>query len=170
MLTSLMLAGCSQSQDAASSNELTSSDFEHFDGWLGNSAGALTKDQAHSGKYSTVVAPGQDYSLGYSNELGKLSPNWPSKITVGAWILSAGQTSAKMVIEVKPGNDNRPPLVWEGVDLSKAVTTFNKWQYVESTITMPAAAKPTSLLKVYLWGASTRQPVYLDDLKISLAQ
>lgn len=170
MLSGLVLTACSQNQNVNSRDNLTFNDFEHFDGWLGNSAGALTKDQAHSGKYSTVVGPGQDYSLGYSNELGKLSPDWPAKIKISAWVLTAGPTSSRMVIEVKPGNDNRPPLVWDGIDLSKAVTTYNKWQYVESTITMPETAKPTSLLKIYLWGASTRQPVYLDDLKISLAQ
>ena len=166
----ILLASCSQEQNAASNNTLASTDFDHFDGWLGNYSSALTKNQAHSGGYSTMVGPGQEYSLGYSNELGKLSPDWPAKITVGAWVLSEGQTSAKMVIEVKPGNDNRPPLIWEGIDLSKAVTMQNKWQYVESTITMPTTAKSESLLKVYMWSANTRQPVYLDDLKISLAE
>ena len=117
-----------------------------------------------------MVKPGYDYGLGYSNTLSRLAPEWPAKLTVSAWVmLPSGEASAKLVTEVKSGATNSPGLLWEGLDLNKAVKVYNKWQYVEQTITLPETAKPNSRLLVYLWCADSKQPVYLDDLKISLA-
>lgn len=168
----MLLSSCSSEQKpTAPTKVLAFSDFENFDGWLGGPSAALTRGQAHSGSYSTMVGPGQEYSLGYSNELSKLSPDWPAKVTISAWVLIPNrQAAAKLVAEIQDPNGNRQNLLWEGVDLSEVVTTYNKWQHIEHTINMPIVARPTSLLKVYLWRANSNQLVYLDDLKISLAR
>lgn len=173
-LAALLLTGCANSaSEAPATGPLAANDFENLDGWLADSPAlaTLNRAKAHSGVYSTMAGPGQDYSLGYSNALSRLSPNWPAKLTVGAWVfVPNGQARAKLVTEVTSGAASGTGLLWEGLDLTKAVKTFNKWQYVEQTITMPATAKPTSRLKVYLWRAESNAPVYLDDLKISLTK
>ncbi|HEX8506199.1 MAG TPA: hypothetical protein VF630_12590, partial [Hymenobacter sp.] len=131
----------------------------------------LNRDKAHSGVYSTMVSPGHDYSLGYSNLLGRLSPEWPAKLTIGAWVmLPNSEANPRLVIEVKRPNNNGPNLVWEAVELAREVKAYNQWQYVERTITMPDAAKPNSRLLVYMWSTNNKAPVYLDDLHISLAR
>jgi hypothetical protein len=119
-----------------------------------------------------MVGPGQEYSLGYSNELSKLSPDWPARLTISAWVLLPNkQAAAKLVAEIQEPNSRRQSLLWEGVDLSEVVATYNIWKYIiYYTINALAIARPTSLLKVYLWRANSNQSVYLDDLKISLAQ
>lgn len=174
LLAALLLTGCSGSPgEAPAAGVLAANDFENLDGWLADSPSlaTLNRDQAHSGVYSTMAAPGKDYSLGYNNTLSKLSPTLPAKLTVGAWVLvPSSQAAAKLVTEVRSAGANGASLLWEGLDLTKAVKVFNKWQYVEQTIAMPAAAKPDSRLQVYLWRADSKAPVYLDDLKIALAK
>lgn len=169
-----LLTACSPNPPVLqAAGPLAANDFEHLDGWVTDSLAlaTLNRDQAHSGKYSTLVAPGNDYSLGYNNALSKLSPDWPGVLTVSAWVLVPNeQAAAKLVTEVTGGGAKGASLLWQGLDLPKAVKSFNKWQYVTQTITMPATAKPNSRLKVYLWRAESKGPVYLDDLTISLAK
>ncbi|WP_159437460.1 carbohydrate binding domain-containing protein [Hymenobacter daecheongensis] len=152
---------------------LAANDFENLDGWLADSPALATLNQAkaHSGRYSTMVSAGHDYSLGYNNTLGRLSPEWPAKLTVGAWVLLPNdQAAAKLVVEIKGTDPAAPSLVYQAIELPKAVKLSNKWQYVEQTIAMSGTAKPDSKLLVYLWRADSKEPVYLDDLKISLAK
>ncbi|GAB3861109.1 hypothetical protein GCM10028822_40080 [Hymenobacter terrigena] len=173
LLATLLLTGCSStSGDAPADGQLAFNNFENLDGWLADSPALATinREKAHSGVYSTKVSPGHDYSLGYSNTLERFSPDWPAKITVSAWVLLPNdQANAKLVTQVKSPNAGSD-LVWEGLELNKVVKVYNKWQHVEQTITMPEAAKPDSRLLVYLWRADSKEPVYLDDLEISLAK
>lgn len=175
LLAALVLSSCSQApvNAPAEADLLVSGGFENLDGWLADvpALATLTHDKAHSGSYSTRVSPEHEFSLGYSNQLSKLSPNWPARLTIGAWVLLPNaQATAKLVTEVKGPDNTTPSLLWEGLDLTKTVKVFNDWQYVERTITLPATARADSRLLVYLWRADSQQPVYLDDLKISLAR
>ncbi|MDQ2794058.1 MAG: hypothetical protein M3Y12_08625 [Bacteroidota bacterium] len=171
LLVALGASSCSQKPaEPTGSDVLATNDFENLDGWLADSPAlvTLTKSRAHSGVYSTQAGPGYDFSLGYNNQLSRLAPEWPGKLKVSAWVLLPNdQAAAKLVMEVKSGATTSAGLLWEGLDLTKAVKSYNKWQYVEQTITLPETAKPTSRLLVYLWRADSKQPVYLDDLKIS---
>ena len=165
------MAGCSQKPAAPTNSDvLAANDFENLDGWLADSPAlaTLTKTRAHSGAYSTQVGPGYDFGLGYSNPLSRLASEWPGKIKVSAWVfVPSNQEAGKLVTELKTGDANSKGLLWEGLDLAKAVKSYNQWQYVEKVVALPEAAKPSSRLLVYLWRAESKQPVYLDDLKIS---
>lgn len=174
LLSVLLLTGCSQkSDDATVAKNLAFNDFENLDGWLADSPAlkTLTHTKAHSGKYSTMVSSDYEFSLGYNNALSRLSPDWPAKLTISAWVMVPNdQAGAKLVTEIKSSNKQESNLLWEGLELNKAVKLYNQWQYIEQTITMPTAAKPTSRLLVYLWRADSKASVYLDDLKITLAK
>jgi hypothetical protein len=173
LLGALLFTGCSSSpSETTATGPLAANDFENVDGWLADSPAlaTLNRDRAHSGAYSTMVAPGMDFSLGYNNMLKNLAPEWPAKLTVSAWVLVPNeQAAAKLVTEIKRGPTNSAGLLWEGLELNKAVKIYNKWQYVEQTITLPPSATPNSRILVYLWRAESKVPVYLDDLKIALA-
>lgn len=174
LLLTGLLAGCSAPPaETPASARLAANDFENLDGWLADSPAlaTLTQEQAHSGRYSTRVSGGHDFGLGYSNTLARLAPEWPARLTVGAWVLLSGeQATGQLVMEIKNPGTATANLLWEGLELAQHVKVFNKWRYVEHTITLPAAARPDSRLLVYLWRANSRQPVYLDDLTISLAR
>jgi len=166
----LLLSSCSNNSSiTADASPLAGSDFEQFDGWMNDSPAlaALTKEQAHSGKFSTVSGPGNEFSLGYNNQLQNLSPEWPAKLTISAWLFVPDEkTTAKLVIEVKNSTANKPNLLWEDVNLADKVRLLGKWQHVEHIITMPDDARPDSRLLVYVWSANAQHPVYMDDLQI----
>jgi len=163
----LLLGGCAKS-DTEDKDVLTSNDFDHLDGWVGDVA-SLTRDKAHSGAYSVVVKPGIEYGLGYNNPLGRLSTTRPDKMRISAWIMRTGdQNAAKLVMEIKdPAGVAKP--FWEALDLSKEAPKLNEWQHIEHVITVPPTVSATSRIMVYMWGAGAGQPTYLDDLTLSAA-
>lgn len=172
-LALLLSVGCTKKTETkAVSSPLAATSFENLDGWLADAPAlaSLTRDKAHTGQYSTMVGPSHEFSLGYSNPLSRLAPDWPGKLTVGAWVyLPNEQAKAKLVVEIKKTNTASANLFWEGLELTQPVKVYNKWQYVEHTVTLPPAATANSRLLVYVWRADSRQPVYMDDLSISLA-
>ncbi|MCA8832422.1 carbohydrate binding domain-containing protein [Hymenobacter pini] len=172
-VAAVLLSGCGSQPDTAVGKQLlVSSSFENLDGWLADSPAAtsLTRERAHTGEYSTMIGPRHEFSLGYSNLLSRLAPDRPAKLAIGAWVwLPSDQAAAKLVTEIK-GLEGGPNLLWEGLDVAQAAKVHNKWQYVTQTITLPPAAGPNNRLLVYLWRANSPQPVYLDDVSISLAQ
>lgn len=171
LLLTATLASCGGSETAsAPADQITKNDFESLDGWV-NDPTTLTKEKAHSGAYSIVVKPGLDYSLGYVNTLGKMSASRPEKLKITAWVfVPNAQTPAKLVAQLTdPSKQTDNVLLWQGIELNKKVKKFNEWQEIEDYITVPAGAQATSQFRAYLWRADAPQPVYLDDLNLSLA-
>ncbi|MBO2030045.1 hypothetical protein J4D99_01475 [Siccationidurans ginsengisoli] len=143
-----------------------SNDFDHLDGWVGDAA-SLIREQAHSGAYSVVVKPGTDYSLGYSNPLGRLSAARPDKIRISAWVMrTGGPQAAMLVVEIKdPATGAK--ILWDGLDLGKKVSKLNEWQHIDHVIEVPPTVSANSRIMVYMWTAGANQPTYLDDLTVS---
>ncbi|QKG58350.1 hypothetical protein GKZ68_17975 [Hymenobacter sp. BRD128] len=161
----LLGSGCSKTS-AEEKDVLTSNDFDHLDGWVGD-VPSLTREKAHSGAYSIVVQPGIEYGLGYSNPLGRLSTMRPDKIRISAWVMRTGdQNAAKLVAEIKDPATGAKAL-WEAIDLGKEVPKLNEWKHIEHVITVPPTVSATSRIMVYMWGAGAGQPTYLDDLTLS---
>lgn len=148
---------------------LIENDFEAMDGWANGCTNAsLNKEKAHSGVYSLKVNPGMDFSMGYSNQLGKLSPSRVKKMKVHAWVFVPNDKAlATLVTEMKnPGEEKSA--FWDGIDLVKEakVNGFNKWIEVEKTQELPESANFNSQLLFYLWRGSSTQPVYMDDVQL----
>ncbi len=168
-LLALGLAACGGAAPTPPADQLAANDFEHLDGWLnGNTPASLTQEKAHSGVYSVKVDPATDYSLGYTNQLGRISTGRMRKIKLRAWVfLPNDQATAALVTEIKTPDPTKN--LWDNFDLGKEATTksgFNKWLEVEHTVDVPATAVFNSTLQVYLWRNGSSQPVYLDDLQI----
>lgn len=169
-LLAVTLAACSQGSKPA--GLLTENDFEELDGWANGATNAsLNKEKAHSGVYSIKVNPGLDYSMGYSNTLGKLSPARVGKLKLHFWaFVPNDKATAVVVTEVKnPGQEKSA--LWEGINLAEEGKSkgFNKWVEVDKELTLPADANYNSQLLVYMWRGSSTQPVYLDDVQLSKA-
>lgn len=160
----LTACGTDKPNDA---DQLAFNDFEKYKGWVGDMPlGALSKAQAHSGKYSTVVDGANEYSLGYSSLLGQISDTRPTHYKINAWVyLPVATSAAKLVLSITDEGAPAPVLYKEAI-LAKEVKEAGKWQQVSLTADMPANAKPTSKMLVYLWRAEATEPVYLDDLEI----
>ena len=169
LLAAVVMAGCSHAP-APTAGTLAATDFENLAGWLADAPAraTLTQEQAHSGKYSTSVRPGHDYSLGYSNLLSQMTPDRPTRLRISAWVQQTGsEPSPKLVTELKSPQGGG--LLWEGLDVGTVAKVPGKWYQVTQTVTLPATAAPDSRLLVYLWRADSTTPTYLDDLEIAPA-
>jgi hypothetical protein len=172
LLYTVMLLGlvaCGESKTEIPANMLVHNDYESVDGWLldaGKPIPSLTKDRAHSGRFSIRVDQANEYSLGYTNQLGRISTSKLKKIKVHAWInVPNNRAGAALVVQVE--GDGGKSLFWEGISLTDATKDYNKWTEMTKVLTLPDNLAYNNLLKVYLWRSGSNQPVYLDDLEIT---
>lgn len=166
--TGLLVAACSGS-DNVKGDLVTRNDFEAVVGWGGNNDGSVTKEKAHSGKYSVKVGPQNEYGYTYANTLGNMSAAKTKSITLSAWVwMPNNQQAATLALSVTRSAEQGASLFYGGIDLNKAVTKFNTWQKVSQTFPMPDSVESTNQLKCYLWRTATNENVYADDITISV--
>jgi hypothetical protein len=168
-LLALGLLSCGSNGDTHAANELASNDFEHLDGWLGGDASpSLTREKAHSGLYSVKVDPTIDYSMGYNNQLGRISDTRIRKIKLRAWVfLPSSRTPVSLVTEIKKPNEAKA-ILYNSYNLEEALHTkgYNHWVEVENTINVPETATYDSRILVYLWRGNSNFPAYFDDFQL----
>ncbi len=168
-LLAFALASC-DSKTEKPANILASNDFESLDGWTNGGANAsLNKEKAHSGAFSVKTFPGLDFSMGFGNQLGKISSTRINKIKVHAWVyVPSGDATATLVVEVKNAGEDKNAL-WEGIGLVDEGKSkgYNKWIEVERTLTMPESINYNSQMAVYLWRTGGSLATYMDDVEIT---
>ncbi|MBX0292553.1 hypothetical protein K3G63_19070 [Hymenobacter sp. HSC-4F20] len=169
----LSLAGCGEKTPANSPDTLVSNDFESLDGWLGDqNTASVTREKAHSGRYSLKVDGSTEYSRTYSNLLGKMHDTRVKKIKVNAWVfVPSAQAGAKLVTVISDTAPDAKPAVWDGLDLGPAVKgQYGKWIEINNELAVPENVSPTSKFVMYLWRTGGPLPVYLDDLNVTAAE
>ncbi|WP_156109088.1 carbohydrate binding domain-containing protein [Hymenobacter sp. APR13] len=167
----VVLAACSGSDSSAPDNAklITANDFESVEGWMPPTP-ALSREQAHSGKFSTRVDGNTEFSLGYSNLLGKVSPSKLRKITLQAWVyLPSAKSQARLGVQVSDPVSGQE-VFGDGITLTDQVKEYKKWVEVSKEITLPENITATQLLKVFLWRASASDAAYMDDIRLTIAE
>jgi hypothetical protein len=157
----LVAASSCSTETKRPDNELTHNDFDSLEGW-GIEHPSLTREKAHSGQYAIKVQRGIDYSLTYSNLLGKMSPSKINKIKLSAWVYATKPTTASLTVQLTDGVDYN-----QGITLASKVKKPGEWTEVSQVFDLPANTAPTNRLKIYMWGASGDEIVYLDDLEVT---
>lgn len=174
LLSALALSSCGHHPDAAADpNLLLSTSFENLANWLTELQSAtLTHERAHSGTTSLKVDAAHEFSLTYNNALARLHPTTPRKLKVAAWVwLPNAQAAATLVTTLAdPATPGAKPQFWDGLNLNETVKTYGQWMPVSKVITLPANASPAHRLSLYLWRTAGNQPVYLDDLTVSIVE
>jgi hypothetical protein len=172
-LLAVGFSACSSSSSVKSADVLASNDFEQLDGWLGSAATpSLNRERAHSGEYSVKVDHNIDYSLGYKNQLGLLSPTRLHKIKIHCWVfLTNSKTAVALVTDIR-NPDSAKSIVHDSYELAKVTKPkgYHQWVEVEHTIDLPKTVTYNSQLVVYMWRANSPEPAYLDDLQILKAE
>ena len=169
-LAALNLAGCGGSTESViDPNVLVDANFDTLAGWIPDAMnGTLTREKAHSGNYALKVDGTHEYSLGYTAPLGNLSGTRIKKIKVSAWAFLVAGANASLVVTVgNPATPAEKPLMWEGLPLEKSASP-GKWVEISKVITLPKNILPTYTLGLYLWRTAGTQPVYLDDLRVTI--
>lgn len=164
------MASCGDKTAEMPDNQLASNDFESLDGWIGdNSMPSLTKEKAHSGRYSVKVDPANEFSVGYSNLLGKLSTSRLRKIKIHAWVNIPNATSQAVLVTqlTDPSSPTASTILWEGIKLSDQVKSYDKWVEVEKEIALPDKVTYANKIAVYLWRTATPGTAFIDDITIT---
>ncbi|KAA9331348.1 hypothetical protein F0P96_13960 [Hymenobacter busanensis] len=170
LLALVALVSCSKSDDqSANANAITATNFDDYEGWVPENA-SLTRERAHSGKFSIKVDGNSEFSMGYVNLLGKISPRKMRKLHLKAWaFLPSNKAAAKLGMQITDPSTGQE-IFGDGIKLTDQVTSFNKWVEVEKDITLPDNIAPTQLLKLFLWRDSASEPAYIDDLSLTIVE
>ncbi|WP_426058269.1 carbohydrate binding domain-containing protein [Hymenobacter sp. B1770] len=157
----------SKKEDVTPENLITKNDFESMEGW-GVVSSSLTTAKAHSGRYSVKVDPETEYSIGYTNNLIRVSDRKINKIHVHGWVLLSGpKAKAVMVVQITDPAKGGPPIYWEAMNIRAEVKTLNHWTEIDKDFDLPSTINSNQELKVYMWRNGPEQTTYLDDLEIT---
>ncbi|MCC2545883.1 carbohydrate binding domain-containing protein [Hymenobacter sp. BT175] len=170
-LLGTLLSACSNSDTAApdTAKLITKMDFESVEGWMPPTP-SLTREQAHSGRFSVKVDGNNEFSMGYSNLLGRVAPSRLRKIKVQAWVYLASEKSqARLGVQITDPVSGKE-LFGDGIALGEQVKEYKKWKEVSKEISLPDNVTATQNLKVFLWRASASDAAYLDDVQLSIVE
>ena len=169
-LALLAASGCSSdsSPTAIPENQLMATDFESMTGWTPD-VPSLTREKAHSGKYSIKTDPNIEYSLTYQTTLGALSPTKLTKVrlTAYAYVKKAGSPATLTFQLLRSLPEGGAAFFMESIDMSKTVKKAGEWTKVTQDIVLPADVAATSILRLYIWRASSSDAVYVDDIVLT---
>ena len=170
-LIGTILSACSGSESSSSDSAklITSNDFESVDGWM-PSTPALTRDQAHSGKYSTKVDVNNEFSVSYFSVLGRMSPSRLRKVKVEAWVyLVSGKSQARLGMQIVDPATGKE-VFGDGINLADKVKSYKKWVEVEKEFALLEYVAADQVMKLFLWRASASDAAYLDDISLSIVE
>ena len=170
-LVGSLLAACSKS-DSSSANDanvVTFNDFENFDGWLPPTP-SLTRDQAHSGKFSIKVDGNTEFSTGYSNMLGKVSPKRMRKIKLQAWAyMPSDKSTARLGIQITDPATGQE-IFGDGINFADEVKKTKTWVEISKEVTLPENITAAQNLKLFLWRSSATDAAFVDDVSLSIVE
>jgi hypothetical protein len=161
----LLAASACSSGSSKPKNQLFSNDFESLTGWTSEHP-SLTRERAHSGEYSIKIQKGIDYSLTYRNLLGKMAPNRIDKVRIKAFVYVTKPTKASLAVQLVNSATDGTSVFNQAIDLGSKVKKEGEWTEINEVVDLPASAEPGNELRVYTWGASGDETVYLDDLQV----
>jgi hypothetical protein len=162
------LSGCSGDNSTATSDKdvLMHNDFESMVGWIPDAV-ALTQEKAHSGRYSLKVDKEHEYSLGYNQLLGQLSPTRLRGVRIDAWAYAPEKDPTAQLRVALNGTVGGQAIAGEGVEFGSQVKDYGKWVKVSKEFIFPPNANYTSQLVVYLWSGGGPRRAYVDDVQLT---
>ena len=162
----LAQAGC-HGADYKTKCVLVSSTFEQYEGWVSSLPAVLSAEQAHSGRYSERLGRGVGAGPAHRVLLGNCG-FMPSRLHLGAWVyLPSGRIrSTDIVVEVNC--HGRRPTMRLSLEIEQNVKRYQKWEYVQKYIRLPADMKATDELSVYLRHLESEgDNLWLDDIQLT---
>lgn len=173
VLSLLLLAACGSSDQTAATKAdiLVSTDFDSLAGWMGTPPNpSLTREKAHSGRYSSKVGGSIEYGLTFANTLGELHEVRVKRLKISAWVfVPSAQASALFITHGGDAQPNAKPLIYNILDVVKAVDgNYGQWVPISKILELPDAVIYSTNIGFYLWRPSpSPESVYLDDLTVT---
>ncbi|HOY30605.1 MAG TPA: hypothetical protein PKW80_01880 [Bacteroidales bacterium] len=164
----VLFSACSDNKEEKNENKAGvtcfSSDMENT-GWINQTT--LTRETAHSGKFSSRVDSVQQYSFGFRDFFKNINDTLPEKVDVSFWILYPQKDiKSTMVISIDSVEKN---IFWQGTDLKDSVQVPNQWKEIKTTIELPENIMQTDRIAIYIWGTD-KKSFYIDDMKVTFGK
>jgi hypothetical protein len=129
--------------------------------WMNQST--LSKDVAHSGRFSSKIDSVNQFSFGYSAPFNVISDTLPISVDVSAWIFFPQlKINGSIVISIDSVSKN---IFWKGIPIKDSIKYANQWQEIKATFEIPKKILPTDNVKIYVWNDDKRT-FYMDDLSL----
>ena len=158
----VVFAACSgnKSKEREPGTILVASDLENVE-WM--NLNTLSKDKAHSGKFSSKLDSLTEYGFGFSNTFNNLSDTLPLSVDVSVWLYYPQlKTNGVLVLSIDSIGTN---IFWKGVPLGDSIKTANQWQEIKVTFELPKKIMPSDQLRIYVLNPEKRL-FYMDDLSL----
>lgn len=162
------LTACSNDNSTATpaKDVVMHNDFESMVGWVPD-ATALTQEQAHSGHYSLKVDKDHEYSLGYNQLLGQLSPTRIRGVRIDAWAYTSEKDPVAQLRVALNSTIGGPTIASDGIGFNTEVKSYGKWVKVSKEFIFPPNVNYTTQLVMYLWSAGGPHRAYIDDVQLT---
>ncbi|MGI4820618.1 MAG: hypothetical protein ACRYFV_05345 [Janthinobacterium lividum] len=163
-LTALVACGNDKSVAEANEDVLMSSNIDSLAGWISD-PNAITKGEAHSGQYSLRVDQNREFSAGYVQTLGLLSPTRIRGIRLAVWAYVPNKdATAKIEFMIKDASGKL--LLLDQTKLEE-VKKYGEWVEINKVIMLPPETNYSSQINMHMSRSGATSPVYLDDIKLS---
>ena len=173
VFTGIIISACSNSgnptQPVVKNEIVITNDLENalakIPSWYNEITVFDIKDMAHSGGFVCITNDTSEYGYTYNEKINNINDRIPKRVIYSGWIYTS---IANPEFSIICGlNDNGKQYDWSSYPLEKELPEPGKW--VEFTSTFYFADKPIKPehdVKLYAWNQS-KEPVYIDDLKIT---
>ena len=170
LAAALGCTACSPGSDSAPADAkgaFMANDFESLRGWV--DPNLIDPGQAHSGKYSSRVDKDHEFGVTYEMPLGKISDHKIKAMHLEAWVYLPNAQAAVVGTQIIDPAQANKAVGGDGIKLEE-VKTFNKWVKVEKDMPMPDFINSAMKIRVFLWRGLATEPVYMDDIKMSIKE
>ncbi|MGQ0829464.1 MAG: hypothetical protein ACT4ON_13835 [Bacteroidota bacterium] len=122
-------------------------------------------ENAHSGKFVSIIDSLNSYSLGITKPLKAISSKTIDSVRFNYWVfLNNLNTEVKTVFSIEDSTGKS--IEWIGIPIKEKVKENNKWTEITETFQIPANAHSEYILKLFVWNASKTHEALLDDFSI----
>jgi hypothetical protein len=158
---------CSKSSPIDDANLIAFNDYESVIGWVADN-GTVTREQAHSGRYSVKVDDSHEFGMGFSLPLGKAISRKPNKIRISGWAyMTDAKSTARLGLQLFDPVAGKEAF-GDGINFADDIKSPKKWTEISKEIVLPTSTSRTQEIRVFLWRGGASSPAYIDDLRIEL--
>ena len=133
--------------------------------WINEKTVVAMKDPAaHSGEYASLTNESSEYSYAYQELVKNINTGLPKTVDVKGWIYTTvAKPQLGIILNISEKDQN---IDWSVFPLNDSLTETGKWVEFNCNFYFTKPINPEQEIRIFAWNQS-KQPVYLDDLKIT---
>jgi len=133
--------------------------------WINETSVIAMKDPAaHSGEYACVTNSTVEYGYAYQELLKNINSSLPKNVVITGWVYTTvAKPNLSIILNISEKQQNYD---WKSFPLADNLTETGKWVEFSTSFYFDKPLNPEQEIRIFPWNQS-KQPIYIDDLKIS---